>query len=245
MAEDPREHTTRNTHATVERLLRARPGGRRVLDVPCGDGAFTRRLLEAGYEVTSADVRDGLKVQGSTFAQADMNAPLPWGEGAFDAVACIDGIEHLERPFDFVSELHRVLAPGGLLLLSTPNISALRSRWRYLLTGFHNKGKTPLDETNPSPWHHINLLAFPALRYMLHRTGFELLEVATNRVKPVSWLYAPLVPLTYLVTRLAFQREEDAPDQRRRNKDILAQLFTRPVLFGETIILVAHRGEGR
>lgn len=241
MTDGPREHTSRNTHAVVERLLAACEGVHEVLDVPCGEGAFTRRLRTAGYRVTSADVQDFLRVEDATFARADMNEPLPWPDGTFDAVVCIDGIEHLERPFDFVLECHRILRPGGMLLLSTPNISALRSRWRYLLTGFHNKGKTPLDETRPSPWHHIRLLDFPALRYLLHRSGFQLRHIATNRVKGVSWSYAPWVPLAYLATWWAFHREEKDPGQRRRNRAILRQLFSRDILFGETTIVHAER----
>jgi SAM-dependent methyltransferase len=241
MVQPPREHTSKNTHPVAERLLAAQGDVRAVLDIPCGEGAFTQRLLAAGYDVTSADVQDSLRVEGATFAAADMNEPLPWPDDAFDAVTCLDGIEHLERPFDFMLECRRVLRPGGVLVLSTPNISALRSRWRYLLTGFHNKGKTPLDETRPSPWHHIHLLDFPALRYMLHRSGFNLERVSANRVKGVSWLYLPWIPLSYAATRWAFHREEKDPGQRRRNREILRQLFCREVLFGETTIVLARR----
>jgi len=84
------------------------------------------RLRATGYEVQAVDVQPLLKVAGVPFTRADMNAPLPFADDGFDAVACIDGIEHLERPFDFVRECRRILRPGGVLLLSTPNISALR-----------------------------------------------------------------------------------------------------------------------
>lgn len=234
------EHTSRNTHNVVERLLRGCEGVRRVLDIPAGEGAFTQRLV-ADYQMTSADVLDCLKVEGCTPARADMNERLPWDDGAFDAVVTIDGIEHIERPFDFVLECHRVLRPGGCLILSTPNISALRSRWRYLLTGFHNKGKVPLDETNPSPWHHIGLLSFAALRYMLHRSGFRLSTVTTNRVKGISWIYVPVVPLAWLASTWVFHTEEKDSAQRARNREIARQMFSRDVLFGETLIVLATR----
>jgi 2-polyprenyl-3-methyl-5-hydroxy-6-metoxy-1,4-benzoquinol methylase len=237
----PRELTSKHTHAVVARLLAAEPGCREVLDIPCGEGAFLERLRALGLEGHGVDILDRLALPGARFTAADMNAPLPLGDAAFDAVVCIDGIEHLERPFDFVRECHRVLRPGGVLIVSTPNISALRSRWRWLLTGFHNKGKVPLNERDPNPWHHINLLSFPALRYLLHRHGFRITAVAANRVKPVSWLYLPLWPVSALVTAAALRRWERDPEQRRRNVEIRRQLLAPAIAFGETMIVKAAR----
>jgi SAM-dependent methyltransferase len=238
---DIKEKTSPNTHKVAAELLFEEANLRRVLDIPCGEGAFAKRLLERGIEVSAADLVDEMKVSGAQFAVCDMNEPLPYRDGEFDAVVCIDGIEHIERPFDFVRECGRVLRGGGILVLSTPNISALRSRWRWLLTGFHNKGKSPLDEGKPSPLHHISMLSFPALRYLLHTNGFRIEAVRANRIKAISWAYAPLVPLAYLVTRHVFHREEKDPGQRERNREILRRMFSRDVLFGETLIVKAVR----
>src|SRR5207342_3440665 len=105
----------------------------------------------------------------------------------------------------------------------TPNISSLRSRFRWLLTGFHNKAKTPLNEAAPHPSHHRAMVAFHELRYRLHAAGFRITDVRTNRIKSPSWLYLPLLPLVHLTTRLAFAREATQPDERRRNREILRQ----------------------
>lgn len=237
----PRELTSKNTHAVVARLLRAEPHCRVVLDIPCGEGAFLERLRALGLEGRGSDIANRLARPGTAFTAADMNAPLPFPDGAFDAVVCIDGIEHLERPFDFVRECRRIVRRGGVLVVSTPNISALRSRWRWLLTGFHNKGKVPLNEQDPNPWHHVNLLSFPALRYLLHRHDFRITAVATNRIKPVSWLYLPLWPVSALATALALRRWEKDPAQRARNVEIRRQLLSPAVAFGETMIVKAVR----
>lgn len=237
----PRELTSPNTHAVVARLLAAEPGCRHVLDVPCGEGAFLARAQRAGLTCYGADIANRLALPGVRFARADMNAGLPFGPGAFDAVVCIDGIEHLERPFDFVRECRRVLRPGGVLVVSTPNISAFRSRWRWLLTGFHNKGKVPLNECDPTPWHHVSLLSFPALRYLLHREGFQVRAIATNRIKAVSWVYLPLWPIAAVVTGITMWRWEDDPGQRRRNAEILQQLLVPAIAFGETTVVKAVR----
>ena len=233
--------TTRNTHETAAELLFQEQDMRDVLDIPCGEGAFTSRLLEKGLTVHAGDCVDGMKATGASFKVCDMNDPLPFDDSQLDAVVSIDGIEHIKRPFDFVMECSRVIRPGGILIVSTPNISALRSRWRWFLTGFHNKCKRPLDEGNPSPRHHINMLSFPSLRYMLHTNSFRITSVQTNRIKPVSWIYAIAVPFLYLVTLRTFLREEKDLAQRERNRELLGQLFSSPVLFGETLVVKAAR----
>ena len=239
--EDPREDAAQNTHAVVAAVLAGDSDLRRVLDIPCGEGAFLARLVAGGYAAHGADIQRIIRMDTVPFTVADMNRPLPFAGDTFDAVVCIEGVEHIERPFDFVRECYRILRPSGVLIVSTPNISALRSRWRWLLTGFHNKGKTPLDETAPNPWHHIALRSFPDLRYLLHSNGFQMVVVTTNRIKAVSWLYLPLWPLAWLLTGWVFSREVKDPAQRERDAEVRRQLYSLPVAFGEILIVKAKK----
>ena len=108
------------------------------------------------------------------FVSSDMDRPLPFDSELFTEIVCIDGIEHIERPFDFIRECSRVIVPSGRIIITTPNISAIRSRWRYFLTGHHNKCKSPLNEENITPLHHKSMMSFPEMRYILHTTGFEI-----------------------------------------------------------------------
>ncbi len=231
------------THAVVFDLLRATLNSGKVLDIPSGSGAFGRCLAESPFEGVYADIQDFGDLAPDTFRQADMNEPLPFDAGAFDAVVSIEGIEHIQRPFDFIGECRRVLKPGGYLFLTTPNISALRSRWRWFLTGFHNKCTYPLDELNPAQRHHINMLSFPELRYMLHTRGFRIETIATNRIKAISWVYLPLSPLQYAMGRMALRRRMKNPEHRRIALDTLRQMMAKPVLLGESLILVASASE--
>jgi 2-polyprenyl-3-methyl-5-hydroxy-6-metoxy-1,4-benzoquinol methylase len=234
-----RENSSRNTHAVVADLLLEEDKIYTVLDIPCGEGAFAQRLQHHGFKMYAADCVNDIRVHDAHFTVCDMNVPLPYHPESFDAIACIDGIAHTERPFDFIRECARVLRHQGILVISTPNISSLRSRWRWLWTGFHNKRKSPLNEVQVSPQHIINIMSFDQLRYLLHTNGFQIIEIRTNRIKSVSWLYAALVPLTYVMTWRAFQREEKDPEQRTRNREILRQLFSTAVLFGEALIVKA------
>jgi 2-polyprenyl-3-methyl-5-hydroxy-6-metoxy-1,4-benzoquinol methylase len=232
------ENTSKNTHNVVAGLLFDDERNKRVLDIPSGAGAFTKRLLDKGIEVHSADIENIMQVENTNFREADMNKRLPYEDGFFDAVVCIDGIEHLEQPFDFIRQSFRVLKPGGSIIISTPNINALRSRWRWFWTGHHNKGKLPLNEYKPSPLHHINLMSYQRLRYILHSNGLHISKVTTNRIKLISWWYSVFVPLAYLFTAFVYRSEKDQ-EQSQANRKIIAHLFSRPLLFGETMIIQA------
>lgn len=233
------ENTSKNTHNKVEELLLKSADIKKVLDIPCGHGAFTKRLIDKNIEVYSGDIENILQVDNPRFRVTDMNETLPFENDFFDAIVCIDGIEHLERQYDFTKECWRTLKPGGSMVISTPNINSLRSRWRWFLTAHHNKCKSPLNEEQPSALHHIALLSFSHLRYMLHRTGFQITEITTNRIKAANWAYALWTPLAYIKTSRVFKKEEKDPGQMQRNKEILKQLFLTDVLFGETLIVKA------
>lgn len=235
------ENASPGCHDRVLELLAEEPDVQRVLDAPSGAGAFCLRLIEAGREAWAGDIEELLAAPGPRFARLDLNQRLPFDDGFFDAIVSIDGLEHLEHPFDFVREVARTLRPGGVAVISTPNVSSLRSRWRFLWTGHHNKGKTPLDETRPSYLHHIGLIPFHNLRFMLHSSGLRIERVTTNRTKLVSWLYLPLVPLAWLMTSFVYWREERDPATRRRNREILRQSFAPAVLFGESLIVKARK----
>jgi len=217
------------------------PPGARVLDAPCGSGQLATALAQAGFESWGADIDVvAQKVLGDRFQCVDLNGALPWPEASFDAVCLVEGIEHLENHFAFLREVHRVLRPGGALVLTTPNVVSLRSRVRFLGSGFFHKDPRPLDESARDPLHHIGLRTFPEFRYALHTSGFRLSAVTHTHIKPVSYLYAIFVPWMWLYTRMAF-RKEKRPAQRERNREIRRALFSRSLLFGENLLLVARK----
>ena len=83
-------------------------------------------------------------VENENFNVANMNHELPYEDNFFSAVVCIDGIEHLERPFDFIRECYRVTKPGGRVIISTPNINDLRQYTDNIVSDLNHKFKTVL-----------------------------------------------------------------------------------------------------
>lgn len=104
--------------------------GREVLDAGCGAGYGTRILLErgarrcVGVDLSEETVRAARERYGTNgeieFAALDI-ARLPFDDGAFDAAVCLEALEHVTDQAAVVQELRRVLAPGGLLMVSSPN----------------------------------------------------------------------------------------------------------------------------
>lgn len=236
-------NAAKNTHNVVLKELLARVSGGTVLDAPSGGGLLANRMTEAGLEVIALDIEPSDASAQFEYRYADLNATLPVADAAVDYIVSVEGIEHLERPFEFVRECRRVLRDHGLLIMTTPNISSLRSRWRWFLTGFHNKCKYALDETDPNPLHHINMLSYHKLRYMLHTNGFRIQKVTTNRIKPVSWVYLPLVPLVFLVSLLIIAAANEREMNQRISLDILGEMLKPALLFGELMIVIAEKSD--
>jgi 2-polyprenyl-3-methyl-5-hydroxy-6-metoxy-1,4-benzoquinol methylase len=229
--------------AVLDRLPTLKlPTGAHVLDAPCGGAAaLTLALRGRGYAATGADLDEEARAAlGDGYARVNLDGALPWGDNSFDAVISTEGIEHLENHFGFLREVCRVLKPGGFLILTTPNITALRSRVRFFGSGFFGRDGRPLNEGARHPLHHIGLATLPELRYELHTSGFELIELSHTHIKPISYAYAIFAPWMWVYTRIAFRKEKD-PEQRKRNRKILAMLTSKSALFGECLLLIARK----
>jgi SAM-dependent methyltransferase len=212
-----------------------------VLDAPCGGGMLASVLQQKDFNVLGLDIeRNAEKLLGNAFQWADINLRLPLADHSFDLVVSVEGIEHLENPHSFLREANRVLKDGGWLILTTPNIVSLRSRVRFMGSGFFHRDSMPLNETSRHSLHHIGLRSFPQLRYDLHTLGFHLRQVASTHVKPVSYLYGIFIPWMFLYTLIAFRKEKDRV-QKKRNREVLRTLFTSSLLFGENLLLVAQK----
>ena len=145
----------------IAAFVRALPETGRALDVGCGDGRLTT-LLRA-REVVGADVSavalarapfDGVKLE--------PDEQLPFADNEFDLVLCAETIEHVRDVQLLLSELRRVLRPGGRLAVTTP-------------------ASAPLIRPEHPFSPHIRFFTRRSLRGALEATGFEVESLTRRR----------------------------------------------------------------
>jgi len=101
-----------------------------LLDLGCDDGKWTLRLAKKintkkmhGIEVVDSRIEEAEK-KGVVVKKADLNGMLPYDDDSFDVVHANQVIEHLHDTDTFVSEIYRILKPGGYALISTENLAS-------------------------------------------------------------------------------------------------------------------------
>lgn len=152
-------------------------GGTRLLDIGCWDGYVLECIHEAGLykDLYGVDiVSEGIETVRARGFQAqvvDLNRePLPFPDEHFDGVIMLAVLEHIFDPYGVIRETHRVLRPGGELVIDVPNVAYLPNRIRILF------GRLPITSTDPG-WDggHLHYFSKHALDRFLQNEGFEIL----------------------------------------------------------------------
>jgi SAM-dependent methyltransferase len=172
---------------TAECARIAREGfvARRLLDVGCWDGAHTARYAGAmgcaacGLEIFEAQAR-AAEARGVEVARVDLeNDSFPWPDGHMDVVVSNQVFEHLKNVWLPISEIYRVLAPGGWLILSVPNLGSLHNR---VLMAF---GRQPTSIRTLGP--HVRGYTFGEIRDFVAHGG----KLAVRRMRGVGFYPLP------------------------------------------------------
>lgn len=178
--------------------------GKRALDVGCGAGLLAEPLARLGAEVTGVDAAEAnIAVAREHARGAGLSIDYRHGElaslglGRFDLVTAMEVLEHVADKPAFVAELSKRLAPGGLLVLSTPNRTA---RSRVLMVGL-----AEAVSAIPRGTHHWGDFVTPnELRELLADAGLEMGPPRGIAFTPSKGLHlSGDLSLNYLVTATA------------------------------------------
>lgn len=111
----------------------------KILDIATGKGYLVKELNLMGFKnVSAADIdlkNFAFNKKQFSLKQVDANCKLPYKPNYFDVVISSETIEHLKNPRDFMGEVFRILKPGGVFILTTPNVQTIFSRIFFLFTG--------------------------------------------------------------------------------------------------------------
>jgi SAM-dependent methyltransferase len=149
----------------------------RLLDVGCGAGSLLQAAHDNGWDAQGIDVSAsavsyvrnlGFEVFHGELSEAQL------ANGQFDVITAVEILEHLFDPVATVNEIRRLLRPGGLFWLTTPNCRSLAARlmglgWRVV-----------------SPPEHLQLFSAEGLRTLLFRAGFTEVQLKTSGGNPLE-----------------------------------------------------------
>lgn len=195
------EHRYTKSH----RLVREAAGdlsGKRILDIGCSRGLMLERFRRyAGVEFVAIELDpemielarargiDAEPHQINVLEDGQIAARLPYADASFDVVLAAEIIEHIVDTQSFLAEIHRVLRPGGVVFLSTPNILW----WKYRLDLLAGRYLDMLDYRLRfgDDFGHVRAFTPALLRELVEEAGFAEIRLAGKRLGPISSLTGP------------------------------------------------------
>lgn len=172
----------------------------RILDIPSGSCWLAEHLSGPGWEYHAADLY--ADATDDRCARVDLNDDLPYEDGSFDCVACLEGLEHLENYHHALREFHRILRPGGRLVVSTPNPLCMKSRLRYLTWGAFYGFPHLINMPGEGEHLHMSPISASFLIAFAQRYGLRLEGLHPVRVRPSSYRHLIHAAAVNLYVRL-------------------------------------------
>lgn len=168
--------TQKRVDVVFKELLTEDISGMKLLDAGSGTGWFSAEAVRRGASVTSMDVGENLlnevakKCESTRVVGSILELPFP--DNSFDFVVSSEVIEHTPRPYDAIPELYRVLKPGGILVLTTPN-----KLWFFSIWIANVLNLRPYDG-------YENWISWGGLKRSLRKSGFVIDEMVGIHLFP-------------------------------------------------------------
>ncbi|SJM96173.1 3-demethylubiquinone-9 3-methyltransferase [Crenothrix polyspora] len=172
-------HALQGLHEHIGTLVKELfPQPSSLLDIAAGSGALTLRLQDIGHKMAACDyVADNFRLMNTVdFTQVDLNKNFSKRFNTlFDGILAIEIIEHIENPRHVIREIFASLAPGGKLILSTPNIDNPVSLALFVRFGCFQW----FAEENYQNDGHITPISQYSMRTFLEESGFVDIEISS------------------------------------------------------------------
>lgn len=228
-----------------------------VLDLSCGEGELLVLCKEAGCSVRGSRYRSGDYIikrdQIAQGAQADgisidegidLHKPLPYADESYDVVILTEVIEHLAEYRTVMYEAARVVKRGGVVIVTTPNIFRLHSRWNFFLFGTHKVINRRLgwDLGREDLYaYHISPVDVPYLHILAHHGGLELEQYRLTRFK---WRHAVWLlgyPLFKVLALMYYRGGKPGSTRRSGDDNLRGVMSSFAILFSEQLCFLYRK----
>jgi ubiquinone/menaquinone biosynthesis C-methylase UbiE len=216
------------------------------LDIGSGTGELIRHVKNKfnvdSYAVDYTDSLMELTDQAVDIVDLN-NCNLPYEDNFFDGITFTEVIEHLEDHRKILKEVNRILKPGGVLVVSTPNILNMKSRVRFLTFGFYNLFG-PLHVKDSDLHHaggHINPLSYFYLSHSLLDADFEDIRLTIDKKQGTSLFWLSLFyPFILFVSFFTYRKEiKKYKTIDEHNEEFVRDINSIQCLTGRTIVVSA------
>jgi SAM-dependent methyltransferase len=230
-------------HIATYKFARIYTDGKVVLDYGCGSGYGTNLIAASCKNIIGVDIaREAIEYAKSRYQANNLayrqiekahKSPLPFADATFDTVLSFQVIEHIAEANSYLSEIYRVLKPGGTFLCATPDRST-----RFLIPWQKPWNIWHVHEYDGAGLKQALSPFFPSLE-LLHMGGTaDVLKIELRRTQKIMWLTLPFtlpfIPEAIRTTALKWLKRLAS---QRKSKHKMA---ARPVFsFGESDIRIA------
>lgn len=214
-----------------------------ALDISAGDGLSTSMLGARKWRVFPTEFHP----RRAGWIAVNLDDDLPFRSDAFDLVMMLEVVEHLADIPHILREIARVMKPGAIAILSTPNRLNVTSRLHYLLSGFYKGRRAPLpyryrvdDGRN---WHVMGLNDF---HWMAHGYGLRLEALGRSKRKLKTRILAVLMYLPIAAfSHFLYVRSPKDPEQREINRQLFRLMTSADCLMNENLVMRMRKMEIR
>jgi 2-polyprenyl-3-methyl-5-hydroxy-6-metoxy-1,4-benzoquinol methylase len=197
----------RRASITLDELARCYPKPGRLLEVGCSYGGFLDQARRCGWDVTGIE----LSQKAAEYATRELELPVFSSslqdqirrlEEPYDVVVMFHVIEHVAEPLALLESCRKLIKPGGLLILKTPNVASSIAKFTGALWHW------------VSPPAHLYLYSPQTIGKLLHRSGFRLTKLRTSQGDAHNNLFALA---SGMGRKLFFRSNADSLVQLRRS----------------------------
>jgi SAM-dependent methyltransferase len=187
----------------------------RVLDVGCGCGQLGRLLRQRGHKVTGIELVPEMAEEARHWLDRvevlDVETVAwPFAPGSFDALVFADLLEHLVDPWRVLRQAVGLLAPGGVVVASIPNLQNLDVLWRLV------RGRWEYRERGLTDFGHLRFFTLHTIRGLFAQAGLTITHVGHRYRR--SWWREALCRLTLGGARAFFTRQYLVVGQASRER---------------------------